>query len=688
MLTRAIKDSMSRSTCRVLVATFTGLLLLAACSSGSSGRRGRHVCDQGPRQHQYDRGQPTARCRPSRARPIKRRHRSPTRSSRGRSRPTSCRCIPARPGRSTTTTSRSLMFRPLYLAERRQPAGHQLPAVADQATGLQQRQQDRHDQHDATTTSGPTGTPSMRRTCCSSSTRFAPRSRRTPTTSGLTQRETSPTTSSAHPRPATYQVVLTLNKAYNPSWFTDTQLTYITPMPSTSWNVATAGGPHLTPANPANAKKIYDYLNAAVEEAVDLRDQPALAGRRRPVQADRVQHHDRRQHDGAEPDLRRPAEGAVLQLEGGVLRVVHGGVQRDALRRADPGPVAWPPTTCPRCRRSRHSATTCTATRTSDSTTRSSTSRTPPTTGTRSSASSTSGRRWPTSPTRQRSSTAPTAAPPRPPTARSRPSRRPRTCPTNAATNPYPYSISAASQLLSSHGWKVVPNGTTTCQSPGTGPTNCGAGIPKGQDHQLHRLLHQRPGQHRPGDDPVGLRGQAGRHQDHAVGEDVQLHRRPVRRPGRAAEQQQVGGGELRRLHREPLPDDRHHLQHRRQRQRGRLQQPEADKLIKASKFSANPNAVKAEAAFITKDLPGGLPAQPGPDLRLEGRSRVRRTRSPTSPSTGSRPSTGTSPRNDHDSVSVPQGLPESQPTFSRRWILGSQRHPRGNAPDAREPAR
>jgi len=47
-------------------------------------------------------------------------------------------------------------------------------------------------------------------------------------------------------------------------------------------------------------------------------------------------------------------------------------------------------------------------------------------------------------------------------------------------SNPYPYNPSHAKSLLTSHGWKVVPNGTDTCQKPGTGPSDCGAGIPKG----------------------------------------------------------------------------------------------------------------------------------------------------------------------------------------------------------------
>jgi peptide/nickel transport system substrate-binding protein len=46
--------------------------------------------------------------------------------------------------------------------------------------------------------------------------------------------------------------------------------------------------------------------------------------------------------------------------------------------------------------------------------------------------------------------------------------------------NPYPFSVSAASQLLTSHGWKVNPSGVTTCTSPGTGASDCGAGIAAG----------------------------------------------------------------------------------------------------------------------------------------------------------------------------------------------------------------
>ncbi len=45
---------------------------------------------------------------------------------------------------------------------------------------------------------------------------------------------------------------------------------------------------------------------------------------------------------------------------------------------------------------------------------------------------------------------------------------------------PSPYNPKTAAKLLSSHGWTVKPNGVTTCTSPGTGPSNCGTGIKSG----------------------------------------------------------------------------------------------------------------------------------------------------------------------------------------------------------------
>ena len=52
--------------------------------------------------------------------------------------------------------------------------------------------------------------------------------------------------------------------------------------------------------------------------------------------------------------------------------------------------------------------------------------------------------------------------------------------PSNAATNPYPFSVSTAMSVLKANGWNVVANGTDTCANAGTGSGDCGAGIPAG----------------------------------------------------------------------------------------------------------------------------------------------------------------------------------------------------------------
>lgn len=52
-------------------------------------------------------------------------------------------------------------------------------------------------------------------------------------------------------------------------------------------------------------------------------------------------------------------------------------------------------------------------------------------------------------------------------------------------TNLYPYSVSAARSLLTSHGWAPGSNGYMTCKDPGTGAGQCGAGIPAGRELEL-----------------------------------------------------------------------------------------------------------------------------------------------------------------------------------------------------------
>lgn len=56
-------------------------------------------------------------------------------------------------------------------------------------------------------------------------------------------------------------VVVKLDKTFNSAWLMADELaTAMLPLPSHAWNIAAAGGPHLDFTQPANAKKIYDFL--------------------------------------------------------------------------------------------------------------------------------------------------------------------------------------------------------------------------------------------------------------------------------------------------------------------------------------------------------------------------------------------------------------------------------------------
>lgn len=57
--------------------------------------------------------------------------------------------------------------------------------------------------------------------------------------------------------------------------------------------------------------------------------------------------------------------------------------------------------------------------------------------------------------------------------------------PLERSGGPYPYDPARAIALLKSHGWKVAPNGVSTCAMPGTGAAQCGAGIKAGEPLQF-----------------------------------------------------------------------------------------------------------------------------------------------------------------------------------------------------------
>lgn len=52
-------------------------------------------------------------------------------------------------------------------------------------------------------------------------------------------------------------------------------------------------------------------------------------------------------------------------------------------------------------------------------------------------------------------------------------------------TNQWSYNPTKAISLLQAHGWNVQPNGVTTCTQPGSGPSQCGDRIPQGAKLQF-----------------------------------------------------------------------------------------------------------------------------------------------------------------------------------------------------------
>ncbi len=60
--------------------------------------------------------------------------------------------------------------------------------------------------------------------------------------------------------PDSSTLVINLKSAVNPTWFLEDSLGGVQPMPSHVWAKASANGPILDFTNPANAKKIYDFL--------------------------------------------------------------------------------------------------------------------------------------------------------------------------------------------------------------------------------------------------------------------------------------------------------------------------------------------------------------------------------------------------------------------------------------------
>jgi peptide/nickel transport system substrate-binding protein len=184
--------------------------------------------------------------------------------------------------------------------------------------------------------------------------------------------------------------------------------------------------------------------------------------------------------------------------------------------------------------------------------------------------------------------------------------------PANAVTNPYPFSISAAASLLKSHGWKVEPGGVSTCAKPGTGAGECGSGIPAGTKLAFNVLYVN---------DPAYLGEMITDWASDAkkVGIDITLQAGTFNHvvdvaddPGSPKTINQWAMSDYGGFTDEPYPTTFGEFNTGGTDNGGFYNDAEANKLINASVTGGSPDAVKAEASYLTEQQPSLF--QPNPD--------------------------------------------------------------------------
>jgi peptide/nickel transport system substrate-binding protein len=186
--------------------------------------------------------------------------------------------------------------------------------------------------------------------------------------------------------------------------------------------------------------------------------------------------------------------------------------------------------------------------------------------------------------------------------------------PANALVNPYPYSISAASKLLTSHGWDVKPGGTTTCTRAGSGSNECGTGIPAGTPLSWNLIYASQPSN-------IGSQCEAFASTAKQLGINISLSSKTfnyitedIQDPGNTPSEDntwamQDYGGDTMPLY--PTTDTIFNSTG--SFNTGEYSSPTADALINDSVYSTNPQAVQNELSYITTQQPALF--QPNPDL-------------------------------------------------------------------------
>ena len=176
--------------------------------------------------------------------------------------------------------------------------------------------------------------------------------------------------------------------------------------------------------------------------------------------------------------------------------------------------------------------------------------------------------------------------------------------PSNAATNPYPFSVSSAVSLLKAHGWTVNAGGTDVCQSAGSGASQCGAGIPAGTQLKFN-LIYNSGSQLITSEmtDLVSKAKQAGINitlQSSNFNYMISNYLDPYAPANENKWAMQDFGGETNSTY----PTTFSLFNTGGSNQIGDYSDPKADQLINASITSSDPAAVRSEAQYLTASQP------------------------------------------------------------------------------------
>jgi peptide/nickel transport system substrate-binding protein len=407
-------------------------------------------------------------------------------------------------------------------------------------------------------------------------------------------------------------VKMTLNKAVNPTWFTDSELTLLSPLPTYAWSKTSANGPVVDASNPANAKKIYDFLAAQSKQVTKYATDPLWQAIDGPFKLTSFNNT-----SGAYSMAPNPTYGgphANPQSAFNAVPFTSDEAEWNAVKAGKVDVGYMPQVDVPQ----------------KDSITGTYNYFGEPGFGwsyiTYNFANTTGDWNNIIKQLYFRQAFAhlqdqkgvisaffhgagseaygPIPTEPKSPYA-----------PANASTNPYPYSVDTATSILKSHGWTINPGGTDVCQNAGSGANQCGPGIPAGTKLSFNLIYNTSPA---------------------VIGQQVTTLASQAKKAGINIKLQTSNFNFMISNYNNPAPTGKKNINKWAMEDFGGFSEgiypttnevfntkgsfnigsysdPKADQLIEASTFGSSTSAVTEEASYLTQQMPGLF--QPNPDV-------------------------------------------------------------------------